>query len=754
LLILQKYESLSPAGHHLNINLNTTHDGVQTGTAVLAPISDGSTIDTLGTTALTRQTISTSGTLFNLATASAVGTVNFSIVHVGDGVSDQVTKTVSVTNTAIVDSFSENLDATIGGASAPFIASGGFTELAAGATNAANLLVTLNTGTAGVFNAGTATITATSDGTGIDTLGTTGIGTRTVALTGTVDNYALAAWEKISGAGTLTRSTIVPADWSINLGLIVAGSAAPMADLEVLNAATGQSDLMEGTFQLGGTSGFINTGFGAFSGLGAGQADAAPVVGLSTSLAGIFTETVTLSATGYNSSSYSGGLAAQVLTITGTIVAKPTIAGTTGNQADSDDTPIALFAGVAISDTGINQTETVTVTPSAPGDGFLGNTGGWTFNPATGAYTMSNTPGAVTAALDALTFSPVPTPEQSNVGQPVTAGFTIQVTDSAGVSATDTTTSVVTNPAQTDTWDLNGDGTSDVLFDNSSGVVGFWTVLNGVESSASILDDPGTAWTVVGEGDFGGGVTSDVLLTDTSGDVGEWVVQNGQVQSAKILGAPGNSWTLIGTGALNGPGNTDVLFRAEDGTLADWEVTNNQVTEAQVVGNIASNWSLAAVGDLTGNGIADLLFIGTDGTVADWWIQNGKEVSAHALGNVGSAWSIVGIGDLNGSGQNDILFQNNSNGDLAAWMMQNGAVIGVQDFGAPGASWQVVGIGDYNGDGTSDVLFRNTDGTMAEWLMKGGVAAGSAQVAKVVVMGGITPDWTVTPVHAGVTLPS
>ncbi len=55
-----------------------------------------------------------------------------------------------------------------------------------------------------------------------------------------------------------------------------------------------RSDLLGGDFAINGASAFSNSGFGGFSALGSGQADAVPVVTLDTSNLGTFSETITL----------------------------------------------------------------------------------------------------------------------------------------------------------------------------------------------------------------------------------------------------------------------------------------------------------------------------------------------------------------------------------------------------------------------------------------------------------------------------
>ena len=64
---------------------------------------------------------------------------------------------------------------------------------------------------------------------------------------------------------------------------------------------------------------------------------------------------------------------------------------------------------MTIADPNAGQTETVKVTLSLPGNGTLSSpTGTGGYNATTGVYTVSGSPAAVTAALNALLFTPTP----------------------------------------------------------------------------------------------------------------------------------------------------------------------------------------------------------------------------------------------------------------------------------------------------------------------------------------------------------
>ena len=156
--------------------------GVNTGTVTIQYTTDGAGTSGLAAANANQDAIGVNATGYRLASANTLGAVAFGNVHVGD----TVQQALSITNTAIADTFSEKLNASFGASSDVRITiSGSINQLAAGSTNASSMIVGLNTSAAGTVN-GTQTINFASDGAGTSGLGITALASQTIGVSGDI----------------------------------------------------------------------------------------------------------------------------------------------------------------------------------------------------------------------------------------------------------------------------------------------------------------------------------------------------------------------------------------------------------------------------------------------------------------------------------------------------------------------------------------------------------------------------------------
>ena len=123
----------------------------------------------------------------------------------------------------------------------------------------------------------------------------------------------------------------------------------------------------------------------------------------------------------------------------------------------------------------------------------------------------------------------------------------------------------------TDFTNFNGDGHTDILWQNTNGQAAIWEMngTNQIPGGGQLVGpNPGTSWKEIGTGDFNGDGHSDILWQNTNGQAAIWEM-NGTNQipgGGQLVGAnPGPNWNAIGTGDFNGDGHSDILWQNTTG---------------------------------------------------------------------------------------------------------------------------------------------------------------------------------------------
>ena len=131
--------------------------------------------------------------------------------------------------------------------------------------------------------------------------------------------------------------------------------------------------------------------------------------------------------------------------------------------------------------------------------------------------------------------------------------------------------------------DFNGDGHSDILWQNASGQAAIWE-MNGLNpiagGSAAVGANPGPSWKAVGTGDFNGDGHSDILWQNArrSGrDLGDEREQPDRWRQRRVGAIPARAWKAIGTGDFNGDGYSDILWQNTSGQAAIWEMNGTNL---------------------------------------------------------------------------------------------------------------------------------------------------------------------------------
>jgi len=276
--------------------------GVNAGKATVSLVSDASNVGGCAPNCqlnLAPQTVNVEGKVYTAAQGTVQGAVNFGIVHVNDVVASQG---VSVQNTAPATALNDTLKATISGAGGAFSNNGGTAGglIAGGAANNSALMIGLNTTTAGIFS-GNAVVGLASQNPDMADLN---LANANVSLSAQVNKYANAVFDKVSGAGTLSRSGNV---FTLDFGNVLQGSGALSAILDVDNAVGGgPSDLLDGLLSITDGNDFAaQLLLSAFQNIGADASSGNALSFLfNTNALGSFQDSIDLGWFGHNASGY------------------------------------------------------------------------------------------------------------------------------------------------------------------------------------------------------------------------------------------------------------------------------------------------------------------------------------------------------------------------------------------------------------------------------------------------------------------
>ena len=271
--------------------------------------------------------------------------------------------------------------------------------------------------------------------------------------------------------------------------------------------------------------------------------------------------------------------------------------------------------------------------------------------------------------------------------------------------------------------DFNGDGTTDVLWRNTStghDLIWFMSGAAVTGGSATFIVDLSFTPYV---GDFNGDDRADILWYNQNGGMIDiWLLNGtGSPFARRSYISMGGAWRIGGIRDFNGDGKDDVLWRnTSTGNCLIWYLNGTTVANGSATFTVDLAFS-PYPGDFNGDGKADIAWYSASRGVIDIWLLNGTptRIGGAAYTSMAAPWQIAGVADFDGDNREDLLWRNTSNGDHIIWYIVNGTVArGSAIF--PVSLGFVPHAGDFNGDRKADLVWYNaSSGVTNFWILNG-----------------------------------
>ncbi len=146
-------------------------------------------------------------------------------------------------------------------------------------------------------------------------------------------------------------------------------------------------------------------------------------------------------------------------------------------------------------------------------------------------------------------------------------------------------------------WTVVGaDMSGDIFWRNTStGEVGLW-MMNGIQVAQAV--DFGAVpltWTIAGIGDFDGNGSTDILWRDTSGNIAVWLLNGTKIMSTSVIGSVPANWSVAAIGDYNGDDKSDILWTDSAGNVGAWLMNGATILSVATYGNAGTAWSVQSL---------------------------------------------------------------------------------------------------------------------------------------------------------------
>jgi FG-GAP-like repeat/Fibronectin type III domain len=254
--------------------------------------------------------------------------------------------------------------------------------------------------------------------------------------------------------------------------------------------------------------------------------------------------------------------------------------------------------------------------------------------------------------------------------------------------------------------------------------------------------------------DFNGDGSPDLIWQNSqTGVISAWFMHGAQMTGAKVFGQVADTnWKIVGRADLDGDGFPDLIWQnVANGYVSAWYMVGTQMVRTAMLtpSQVAdTNWRIVGVADFNNDGKPDLLWQNGATGALSVWLMNGtvstKFVSVTPGQVADTNWKVAGVGDLNNDGHPDIVWQNKVTGQLSTWFMNGTVETGAAMLGPSAVTdtgWKIRAIVDVDGDGMDDLIWEHQSlGLLSAWLMNGTMARTFISLTPSVVA---DPSWQI-----------
>src|SRR5262249_35795591 len=138
-----------------------------------------------------------------------------------------------------------------------------------------------------------------------------------------------------------------------------------------------------------------------------------------------------------------------------------------------------------------------------------------------------------------------------------------------------------------------------VVGQSSGRAADIWEMNGASLAGAAILPFAGAGWHAIGAGDFNGDGKSDILWQNTDGAADIWLMNGTSLIGGALLPFPGAGWHGIGTSDFNGDGKADIIWQNDDGTPDFWLMNGVNLINGALLPNPGPTWHVKDDGPIS-----------------------------------------------------------------------------------------------------------------------------------------------------------